>query len=157
MIKSAVHYRCAEEADIPQLAKLDKLAHHTYWSKEQYQSSFINQRQQIYLAEYAQDIVACIVFALGVDEVEVLQLWVVAEFRGHGIATHLLNYMVIEGRKKIPQARFILEVAENNQAAIQCYSRLGFVVIAHRKGYYHINGERVNALIMNLTQNNIEE
>ena len=70
-----------------------------------------------------------------VDELDIIDLGVISEFRRLGIAnrliTHLQHYCEIQNIKKI-----FLEVAENNAPAISLYEKTGFDRIGIRKNYY---------------------
>ncbi len=56
-------------------------------------------------------------------------------YREHGIAEHLLRYLMQEG-EKIGVRNFTLEVRITNTPAIKLYEKLGFVSEGVRPGFY---------------------
>ena len=79
------------------------------------------------------------------DELDIIELGVISEFRRLGVAhkliTHLQLYCIRQNIKKI-----FLEVAENNAAAIGLYEKTGFSNIGIRKNYYSRNGTLIDGL-----------
>ena len=80
-----------------------------------------------------------------VDELDIIELGVISEFRRRGIAhkflIYLQHYCVNQNIKKI-----FLEVAENNAAAIGLYEKTGFSKIGARKNYYSRKGALIDGL-----------
>ena len=72
--------------------------------------------------------------------VDIMNLFVSEEERRKGIAESLMNEMI----SKENYNRIMLEVNENNQAAIRLYTKLGFKEISFRERYY----DEDTALIM---------
>ena len=70
------------------------------------------------------------------DEYEVLTLATDINKRRRGIGTLLLTKL-INLAKKDKVFRIILEVSENNIAAVSMYEKLGFKKISKRKNYYN--------------------
>ncbi len=70
------------------------------------------------------------------DEMEILTIGVLPEYRRQGLALQLLRDMMDYAQKNGVKVVF-LEVAENNLAAIALYQKLGFVLMGRRQGYYH--------------------
>ncbi len=70
------------------------------------------------------------------DEYEVLTLATDINKRRRGIGTLLLTKL-INLAKKDKVFRIILEVSENNIAAVSMYQKLGFKKISKRKNYYN--------------------
>jgi len=70
------------------------------------------------------------------DEYEVLTLATDINKRRRGIGTLLLTKL-INLAKKDKVLRVILEVSENNIAAVSMYEKLGFKKISKRKNYYN--------------------
>ena len=80
-----------------------------------------------------------------VDELDIIELGVISEFRRLGVAhkliTHLQHYCIRQNIKKI-----FLEVAENNTAAIGLYKKTGFSKIGIRKNYYSRKGALIDGV-----------
>ena len=70
------------------------------------------------------------------DEYEVLTLATDINKRRRGIGTMLLKKLInLASKDKV--YRIILEVSENNIAAVSMYEKLGFKKISKRKNYYN--------------------
>lgn len=89
-------------------------------------------------------LLAYISFFHGADEMEILNLAVHPFVRRRGHGQHLL-YLLLQAGRKMGMQKVVLEVRENNLAAISLYEKTGFVMSGLRKRYYTDTGE--NALI----------
>lgn len=69
------------------------------------------------------------------DEAEIITLAVVPERRRQGLAAHLVH-AAADALMSGKTARFFLEVAADNAAALAVYARVGFTVCGRRAGYY---------------------
>lgn len=66
---------------------------------------------------------------------EISNIYVLREFRGNGIASKMLQFVIDEGlNKKINN--ITLEVNSKNTSAIALYHKYGFKEVAIRSGYY---------------------
>ena len=69
------------------------------------------------------------------DRFEISNIYVLREFRGNGIASKMLQFVIDEGlNKKINN--ITLEVNSKNTSAIALYHKYGFNEVAIRSGYY---------------------
>ena len=79
------------------------------------------------------------------DELDIIELGVISDFRRLGVAhkliMHLQHYCIRQNIKKI-----FLEVAENNAPAIGLYEKTGFRKIGIRKNYYSRKGAFIDGL-----------
>ena len=73
------------------------------------------------------------------DEIDVIDVVIGEHHRNKGYATKLFEYILDIYNKK-----FILEVNENNNKALNLYNKLGFKEINRRKGYY----SGIDAIVM---------
>lgn len=69
------------------------------------------------------------------NEAEILSIAVDAKKRRSGIADRLMREAIIRLRADRTEA-LLLEVAENNMAAINLYKHFGFEIVGNRPGYY---------------------
>lgn len=95
-----------------------------------------------------------IVFAICtqvLDELEILALGVLKEYRGKGQGKALLENMISQSAQN-GIARIVLDVSEANKPAIELYKRSNFFEIARRKDYYtHCKtGQKSDAIVMEL-------
>lgn len=74
------------------------------------------------------------IMAVG-DEADLINIAVLPEYRGRGLAGILMTYVMKEA-VKIGLQRITLEVRQSNKAAIQLYGSFNFNQIDMRKGYY---------------------
>jgi len=86
------------------------------------------------------------VFELNIifDTAEILIISVKPQYQQKGIGKEIMNYII--NFCKSNNVKYIyLEVAENNQKAINLYKKFGFEVYNIRKDYYENN---INAILM---------
>ena len=81
------------------------------------------------------------------DELHVLNIAVDPNSRGKGLGTYLLATVLAKAFEKGARQVY-LEVRPSNSAAINLYSKLGFLRTGLRKNYYRDNGE--DALLFEL-------
>ncbi len=62
------------------------------------------------------------------DEIADLSLYILADYRNHGVGTNLLELAISRMKEKPHPLKMILDVFEDNVIAYKLYSRLGFVV-----------------------------
>jgi len=80
-------------------------------------------------------------------EAEVLSLAVDPNHWRQGVASLLFESLKTD-QKFAETGRLVLEVSENNTSATVLYRKLGFVDIAMRRNYYRIDGNRIDARVM---------
>lgn len=83
------------------------------------------------------------------DEAEILSLGIVPANRRRGWARHLLD-AAIAGAAARGADSLVLEVAQDNGAAIALYRGAGFRVVGRRPAYYQRGGATIDADIMRL-------
>ncbi|HEL2000364.1 ribosomal protein S18-alanine N-acetyltransferase [Streptococcus suis] len=100
------------------------------WTLEQIASSMASQDEDYYLAYEGQELVGFLAVQTVLDEMEILQIAVRADFQRLGIASQLMA-AVMDWDGDI-----FLEVRESNSAAQTLYARQHFTKIGKRKDYY---------------------
>lgn len=133
-----------EEKDCFAVSKIEKLCFSDPWTEEMVLGSFSDDYFHGYVAEANGKVIAYVGLSVVFDTADVLLVAVVKEFRNRGIASQLIS-SGLDLAVKLGAERAMLEVETTNDAAIKCYKKLGFTVIAERKNYY---GELRNAFIM---------
>lgn len=109
------------------------------WSKSQLEKEIEN-KDSILLGTFSDSkLIAYLIFRLGFNEAEVLQIGVDLNFRKKGIAENLLK----EGIKRLPKSIEVLnlEVRKSNSQAILFYNKIDFKQVGERKGYYQESNE----------------
>lgn len=117
------------------------------WEKEEFNSFILNQ-YNIFILSYPQP-VGYIKARIVKDEIEIIALLTDKKYRKKGIGKELLNKLLNIANKKNIQ-RIFLEVSVENEIAIGLYKKFNFTNVGHRKGYYNINGKKLDANIMRL-------
>ena len=98
-----------------------------------------------------EEIVAYAFFRRVADELHLLKIAVKPDYRGHGIATRLLERcFAINARQGATSVH--LEVRPSNTAAIELYLKLGFEEVGRRFKYYADTKEDALLMMKNLKE-----
>ncbi|HHT7774405.1 TPA: ribosomal protein S18-alanine N-acetyltransferase [Streptococcus suis] len=124
------HYDGQENLAEAVLAVMESVYEQSPWTLEQIASSMASQDEDYYLAFEGQELVGFLAVQTVLDEMEILQIAVKADFQRMGIAS-LLMAAVMDWDGDI-----FLEVRESNSAAQALYTRQHFTKIGKRKDYY---------------------
>ncbi|WP_024414157.1 ribosomal protein S18-alanine N-acetyltransferase [Streptococcus suis] len=124
------HYDGQENLAEAVLAVMESVYEQSPWTLEQIASSMSSQDEDYYLAYEGQELVGFLAVQTVLDEMEILQIAVKADFQRMGIASQLMaTVMDWDGD-------IFLEVRESNSAAQALYTRQHFAKIGKRKDYY---------------------
>ncbi|HEM5235110.1 TPA: ribosomal protein S18-alanine N-acetyltransferase [Streptococcus suis] len=124
------HYDGQENLAGAVLAVMESVYETSPWTLEQIASSMSSQDEDYYLAYKGQELVGFLAVQTVLDEMEILQIAVKADFQRLGIASQLMaDVMDWDGD-------IFLEVRESNSAAQALYTRQHFTKIGKRKDYY---------------------
>lgn len=124
------HYDGQENLAEAVLAVMESVYEQSPWTLEQIASSLASQDEDYYLAYEGQELVGFLAVQTVLDEMEILQIAVRADFQRLGIASQLMA-AVMDWDGDI-----FLEVRESNSAAQALYTRQHFTQIGKRKDYY---------------------
>ncbi|WP_105100466.1 ribosomal protein S18-alanine N-acetyltransferase [Streptococcus suis] len=124
------HYDGQENLAEAVLAVMQSVYETSPWTLEQIASSMSSQDEDYYLAYKGQELVGFLAVQTVLDEMEILQIAVRADFQRLGIASQLMA-AVMDWDGDI-----FLEVRESNSAAQALYTRQHFTKIGKRKDYY---------------------
>ncbi len=102
----------------------------------------LNSNEKIYVYKVNNILVGFIHISINYETADLLNIIVKEEYRKQNIASTLLDYAISELPRTVEH--FLLEVNENNKAAIKLYNKFNFNIINIRKNYY----KNQNALIM---------
>ena len=125
------------DADIDAIVALEHQSFTNPWPRDTLVWELTNSDvTRVYLVRDAEDraIAFCIVWII-FDELHINTLAVSPGHRRHGLATFLLNEVMVEAAREGAR-RATLEVRASNAAALELYARLGFRVTAKRRDYY---------------------
>lgn len=124
------HYDGQENLAESILEVMQSVYEQSPWTLEQIASSMASQDEDYYLAYEGQELVGFLAVQTVLDEMEILQIAVRADFQRLGIASQLMA-AVMDWEGDI-----FLEVRESNRAAHALYTRQHFTKIGKRKEYY---------------------
>ncbi|WP_105106856.1 ribosomal protein S18-alanine N-acetyltransferase [Streptococcus suis] len=124
------HYDGQENLAEAVLVVMESVYEQSPWTLEQIASSMTSQDEDYYLAYEGQELVGFLAVQTVLDEMEILQIAVRADFQKLGIASQLMA-AVMDWDGDI-----FLEVRESNSAAQALYTRQHFTKIGKRKDYY---------------------
>ncbi|MBO4118790.1 ribosomal protein S18-alanine N-acetyltransferase, partial [Streptococcus suis] len=117
------HYDGQENLAEAVLAVMESVYETSPWTLEQIASSMSSQDEEYYLAYEGQELVGFLAVQTVLDEMEILQIAVKADFQRLGIASQLMA-AVMDWEGDI-----FLEVRESNSAAQALYTRQHFTKI----------------------------
>ncbi|HFI0448892.1 TPA: ribosomal protein S18-alanine N-acetyltransferase [Streptococcus suis] len=124
------HYDGQENLAEAVLAVMQSVYEQSPWTLEQIVSSMSSQDEDYYLAYEGQELVGFLAVQTVLDEMEILQIAVRADFQRLGIASQLMAAVMYW------DGGIFLEVRESNSAAQALYTRQHFTKIGKRKDYY---------------------
>ena len=108
-----------------------------------FENKFLIDSYIIYLYVENNEVLGFLIIEETIDESGIVLLYVDKNSRRQKIASYLLDYFISD--KTFTKARILLEVSNNNEAAINLYDKFGFKTINVRKKYYKDGSD---ALIM---------
>ena len=127
--------RLMEEADLAEVAAIEREAIAPPWSEEAFRESLGLPHTILLTAVKDGQIAGYCVCYQSFEEGEITNVAVKKELRGQGIAGKLLEKLCSYGRERGLE-RYILEVRAGNEPAIHLYERSGFTRVGIRKGFY---------------------
>ncbi|MBQ8261775.1 MAG: ribosomal protein S18-alanine N-acetyltransferase [Lachnospiraceae bacterium] len=137
--------RPMEARDLDGATQLERDNFSMPWSRSDFADALTKEYYHFYIAEEDGVVLANAGFIQSFDEADITNVAVCASRRREGIAEHLLQKLMEEG-KRCGVLHFSLEVRESNEAAIGLYKKLGFIQEGIRKDFY--DKPRENAVIM---------
>lgn len=134
-------------ADINEILKVAKNCFSEPWTYELFLSEITSSSSICIKVNYVRKIIAYIIGRYFVDELHIMHLAVLPEYRRKGIAKFLVKKLINDYSAE----QYLLEVRASNVEAINLYKELGFMNTGIRKNYYS-NGE--NAIVMSWRKEN---
>ncbi len=126
--------RRATKQDFNSIYELGSYLHADY-KKVNHLDFLINESvYKFFVADVDEKVVAFLSITEFYEVVDIVDLFVLPDYRGKHLASCLLNYMLGDISDQVEY--LTLEVACNNAIAIQLYRNFGFEVVNKRIGYY---------------------
>jgi [ribosomal protein S18]-alanine N-acetyltransferase len=126
----------AEINDAIIISEIEEKSFDDPWSVQQINDELLNKNAHILLAQEETTVYGYVSIRINYDDIEILRIAVLPEFRRKGIAALLLvetDSLCSKYNKKL----IILEVNETNAGAILFYTKYGFTEYRRRKNYYN--------------------
>ncbi len=133
------------ESHISAILEIEKETNTAPWSERSFRNELSHQYGIFLVAILQGEVVAYGGVWLVIDEAHVTTISVSPSHRREGIGQKLMVEL-LEKAKQGGMVCSTLEVRAGNQAAIQLYEKLGYGIVATRKGYYPDNKE--DAVVM---------
>ena len=146
---TTLHVELARAADADTVARLHAAGFYRGWTREEFAAYITGEGTPVYVACDARRNVAgfAMLRHLG-EEVELITIAVDKKWRNKGVGLMLMRAL-FEALRMTPARRILLEVADDNLAALKLYGKLGFLKVGERKGYYpRPDGTPATAIIM---------
>lgn len=135
------------EADLVEVAGLERSAFARPWSAEQMRSGLCAGTLSLLGARGPLGLVGYVGLSVVAPEMEILNVAVDPLWRGRGVGRELVRRALELGRELGAKTCF-LEVAADNNPALNLYRSQGFSPVGSRRGYYLDQGEGVDAVVM---------
>jgi ribosomal-protein-alanine N-acetyltransferase len=116
------------------------------WTRGNFTDS-LQAGHSVWIYREADELVAYAVMMSAMDEVQVLNLSVVPEYRRRGLGSDLLVHLFAVARGH-GATRMLLEVRAGNEPGQALYRRFLFSEIGRRRAYYAADNGREDAIVM---------
>ncbi len=126
--------RSARLEDVEAIYQLGEQLHLNYRTTNCLEKMLKTPYYHIYVDVEDEHIVAFLLYSHLYETVELIDLFVDANYRRKHIATRMMNYML--GNLDSSVKRVLLEVAVDNDHALQLYRNFDFQLVYRRKEYY---------------------
>lgn len=134
--------------DAAEVARVHALSMHDPWSETSMRQSLERSNVLGLGVEESGELVGIGLLSLVADEAEILTLAVEPKSRRHGVARRLLRSLIKRASER-GIARILLEVAADNDPAINLYKKENFEEDGVRTGYYSAGRARpIDAILM---------
>lgn len=130
---------------VPQVAQLEKLCFADPWSEMSIESELKSIWSYWVVAVENEQVVGYVGSQSSIDETDIMNIAVHPDWRRHGIAESLIDYLIKDLKNRGSHA-LMLEVRVSNDPAIALYEKLGFRQVGLRKNYYR--NPKEDALIL---------
>ena len=139
--------RSMTSSDVDAVVTIEQASFSTPWCRDHFEHEISAPYSFPSVAEYNCTVVGYVCLMSLFEEAQILDIAVVPEQRGRGIAQLLMEHAVTVAREKEAEL-LALEVRASNRAAIALYERCGFVRTGIRLNYYE---GRDDAVLMELS------
>jgi len=149
MNDSLTNFREASIEDIPQIIEIMNRGYHQNWDSNYYKNLISDGNSFAYVLSLNEVIIGFITGKKSRDICDIYMIIIDIKYRRQGFANLLLS-KTISALSDLKIIEFFLEVAENNNQAINLYQKNGFIAVNRRIGYYKISNENIDAIVYRL-------
>ena len=143
------NFREASIDDIPQIIEIMNRGYHQNWDANYYKNLISDGNSFAYVLSLNGKIVGFITGKKSGDICDIYMIIIDIKYRRQGFANLLLS-KTINALSDFKITEFFLEVAENNNQAMNLYQKCGFTAVNRRTGYYKISNVNIDALVYRL-------
>lgn len=130
------HYEIRDVLLVSDLVEIDKECFtDEAWTLQSFEDELSHKDRKYYVAYYKGKAIGYIGLWITGEDLNLLKIGVIKEFRNLNIASHLLE-KALEFKKQNSLKQFFLEVDEHNIPAINLYQKFGFKTSYTRPKYY---------------------
>lgn len=131
-----------------EVREIEKEAGFTLYSESYWLSEIASLRSRAFVAERAEprEVIGYIHAWFVAGEMQITEVAVKKNWRRKGIATMLIEKMMERAREEGIK-RAYLEVRVGNEAALNLYRKMGFLVLGRRENYYRETGGEAGYLM----------
>lgn len=137
--------RGTEAKDLTAIHAIETASFSSPWSLDALEHELVNPISHNYVLEEDGNVIGYICYWMIIDEVHLLNIVIHPDHRGNGWSRFLMFHM-IEQSKAENMKKIVLEVRENNHAAIRLYERYKFAPVGRIANYYP--EDKQDAIIM---------
>ncbi|MBX7161120.1 MAG: ribosomal protein S18-alanine N-acetyltransferase [Acidimicrobiia bacterium] len=128
--------------------RIEEAVYPTPWSRSLFESELSKlSTRAYYVAHEGQRLCGYGGLLMAGDEAHVATVAVDPAFQRRGMATRLMLHLSVAALER-GASTATLEVRADNTAAQRLYARFGYMPVGVRRGYYVVDGERIDAVIM---------
>ena len=133
-------------ADLDKVMHIEQHVHAHPWTHGNFNDA-LNSNSVCKVYENGEEMLGYVVLLPAVDEMQLLNISIVAAHQRKGLGRKLLGE-VMEIARGMNMRRMLLEVRTSNVAALGLYRDAGFREIGLRRGYYSADNGREDAIVM---------
>lgn len=144
MTETVTTIRPATEADLDAIDEIEQHSFKSPWTRETFAGELKREWARIDVVRSGDRVIGFCNYWLVTTELHILAIATHPDFRGKGIATHLLDH-VLQVARATGCSLATLEVRRSNKPAIALYEHAGFKTVHVRARYYQ---DDEDALVM---------
>jgi ribosomal-protein-alanine N-acetyltransferase len=128
------------QEDVEDVARLERICFSDPWSKETFREELQLNLAIPLVAKLEEKVVGYTCLWHLNDQMEIANFAVSLDHRSKGIGEKLMKRILLEAKERGCKS-IVLSVRESNRAAINLYTKFGFVEVGRRKKYYRLPTE----------------